>query len=96
MKREMRVLCANGTTIVKLSVSMLLSIEVMIVGFQHDFFFSINFSISFWMLNILLISVEVHLLDFSGPKKGLYCLHGYSRIKIITMASSRKRKLRRD
>lgn len=77
MKREMLVLCANGTTIVKPSVSILLDIEVMIVGFQQ-FFFSINFSRSFWMLNILIISVEVHLLDFSGPKKGFYCFHGYS------------------
>lgn len=33
MIREMLVLCANGTTIVKPSVSILLAIEVMIVGF---------------------------------------------------------------
>lgn len=78
MMRDMLVLCANGTTFVKPSVSIFLAIEVMIVCFQHVFFFSINFSISFWMLNILIISVEVHSLHFSGPKKGLSCFHGYS------------------
>ena len=71
--RDMQGLCANGTTIVKLSGSIFLAIEVMIVGFQHVFF-----SISFWMLNILIISVDVHSLHFSRPKKGLYCFHGYS------------------
>ena len=69
MKRDMLVLCANGTTIVKPSVSILLAIEVMIVGFQHVFFFQQKFQHKFWMLNILTISVEVHLLDFSGSIK---------------------------